>query len=150
MAQPIVNLGTAINFAILAGSGITNTDLDHIKGDVGTFPTTTETGFGTVTIIGINHAGDTVSQGVKADLVTTSKDAASRVPATTMSGDIGGQTLTPGIYNSSSSLGITDTLILDTKGDYNAVFIFQVGSALTTASSSSVVLINGAKVCNVF
>ncbi|MFA9423600.1 MAG: ice-binding family protein, partial [Sedimentibacter sp.] len=84
-AQPIVNLGTANNFAILAGSGITNTGPTTIKGDVGTFPTTTETGFGTIIIIGTNHAGDAVTQGAKINLVTAYNDAASRTPATTVS-----------------------------------------------------------------
>lgn len=150
MAQSIVNLGTATNFAILAGSGITNTGPTTIKGDIGTFPITTETGFGTITIIGTNHSGNAVTQGAKTDLVIAYNDAASRIPATTVSGDIGGQNLIPGVYNSSSSLGITGTLTLDAQGDQNAVFIFQIGSTLTTASSSSVVLINGAKACNVF
>ena len=150
MAQPPVNLGTATSFAVLAGSGITNTGPTTITGDVGTFPTPTETGFGSVTIIGTNHIGDAVTQAAKTDLVTAYNDAASRTPATTVSGDIGGQTLTPGVYNSSSSLGITGTLTLDAQGDPNAVFIFQIGSTLTTASGSSVVLINGAQACNVF
>ncbi len=150
MAQPTVNLGTAVNFAILAGSGITNTGPTTIIGDVGTLPTTTETGFGTVTIIGTNHAGDAVTQMAKTDLVTAYNDAAGRTPATAVSGNIGGQTLTPGVYNSSSSLGITGTLTLDAQGDPNAVFIFQIGSTLTTASGSSVVLINGAQACNIF
>lgn len=150
MAQSIVNLGTATSFAILAGSGITNTGPTTIKGDVGTFPTTTETGFGTVTIIGTNHSGDTVTQGAKTDLVTAYNDAASRIPATTVSGDIGGQTLMPGVYNSSSSLGITGTLTLDAQGDQNAVFIFQINSTLITTSASNVILINGAEACNVF
>jgi hypothetical protein len=151
MAQSQVNLGTATSFAVLAGSGITNTGPTTIIGDVGTFPTTTETGFGTVTIIGTNHAGDAVTQGAKNDLVTAYNDAAGRTPATTVSGDIGGQTLTPGVYNSSSSLGITGTLTLDAQGDPNAVFIFQIGSTLITAAeNSNVALINGAQACNVF
>lgn len=150
MAQPTVNLGIAVNFAVLAGSGITNTGPTTITGDVGTFPTTTETGFGTVTIIGTNHGGDGVTQGAKIDLVTAYNDAAGRTPVTAVSGDIGGQTFTPGVYNSSSSLGITGTLTLDGQGDPNAVFIFQIGSTLTTASGSSVVLINGARGCNIF
>lgn len=150
MAQPTINLGTATNFAILAGSGITNTGPTTITGDVGTFPTTTETGFGTVTIIGTNHVGNAVTQGAKTDLVTAYNDAASRIPAITVSGDIGGQNLSPGVYNSSSSLGITSTLTLDAQGNPNAVFIFQIGSTLITTSSSNVVLINGAKACNVF
>lgn len=150
MAQPTVNLGTAASFAVLAGSGITNTGPTTIIGDVGTFPTTSETGFGTVTIIGTNHAGDAVTQGAKTDLVIAYNDAAGRVPFTVVAGDLGGQTLTPGVYQSASSLGLTGTLTLDAQGDPNAVFIFQMGSTLTTASASSVVLINGAQACNVF
>jgi hypothetical protein len=150
MAQPTVNLGTATSFAVLAGTGITNTGTTKITGDVGTHPTSSETGFGSVTIIGTNHVDDAVTQGAKNDLVTAYNDAASRIPATTKSGDIGGQTLTPGVYNSLTSLGITGTLTLDAQGDSNAVFIFQLGSALTTGSASSVVLINGAQACRIF
>jgi hypothetical protein len=87
---------------------------------------------------------------VRADLTAAYNDAAARTPATSVSGDIGGQTLTPGVYNSTSTLGITGTVTLDAQGDPNAVFIIQVGSALTTASSSVVNLINGAQACNVF
>jgi hypothetical protein len=126
MAQPTVNLGTATSFAVLAGTGITNTGTTKITGDVGTHPTSSETGFGSVTIIGTNHVDDAVTQGAKNDLVTAYNDAASRIPATTKSGDIGGQTLTPGVYNSLTSLGITGTLTLDAQGDSNAVFIFQL------------------------
>jgi uncharacterized repeat protein (TIGR01451 family) len=150
MPQPPVNLGTAGNFAVLAGSGITNTGPTTITGDVGTFPTTTETGFGSVTLIGTNHGGDAVTQVAKTDLTTAYNDAAGRVPATTVSGDLGGLTLVPGVYKSASSLGLTGTLTLDAQGDPNAVFIFQMGSTLTTASGSNVSLINGAQSCNVF
>ncbi|MBP2643510.1 MAG: hypothetical protein H6Q67_1397 [Firmicutes bacterium] len=150
MAQPTVNLGTATNFAVLAGAGITNTGPTTITGDVGTFPTTTETGFGSVTIIGTNHAGDAVTQGAKTDLVTAYNDAVGRTPTATVSGDIGGQTLTPGVYQSTSSLGITGPLTLDAQGDPNAVFIFQISSTLITSSESSVVLINDAQACEIF
>jgi hypothetical protein len=151
MAQPTVNLGTATSFAVLAGTGITNTGTTKITGDVGTHPIPSETGFGSVTIIGTNHVDDAVTQGAKNDLVTAYNDAASRIPATTKSGDIGGQTLTPGVYNSLTSLGITGTLTLDAQGDSNAVFIFQMGSTLTTATNNSNVnLINGTRACNIF
>ncbi len=150
MPQPPVTLGTAASFAILAGSGITNTGPTTITGNVGTFPTTTETGFGSVTIIGTNHMGDAVTQGAKNDLTTAYNDAAGRVPFTVVAGDLGGQTLAPGVYHSASSLGLTGTLTLDAQGDPNAVFIFQMGSTLTTASASNILLINGAQACNVF
>jgi len=150
MAQPSVNLGTANSFAVLAGAGITNTNSTTITGDVGTFPTTTETGFGSVTLIGTNHGGDAVTQQAKIDLIIAYNDAAGRLPATAVAGDLGGLTLVPGVYKSTSSLGITGTLTLDAQGDPNAVFIFQIGSTLITASGSNVNLINGAQACNVF
>jgi hypothetical protein len=148
--QPTVNLGTAASFAVLAGAGITNTGITTINGDVGTYPTVSETGFGTVTLNGTDHAGDAVTQNAKTDLVTAYNDAAGRIPVIGKSGDIGGQTLTPGVYKSASTLGITGTLTLDAQGDPNAVFIFQIGSALTTATGSSVILKNGAQACNIF
>jgi uncharacterized repeat protein (TIGR01451 family) len=150
MPQPPVNLGTAGNFAVLAGAGITNTGPTTITGDVGTFPTTAETGFGSVTLIGTNHGGDAVTQLAKTDLTTAYNDAAGRVPAITVSGDLGGLTLVPGVYKSTSSLGLTGTLTLNAQGDPNAVFIFQMGSTLTTASGSNVSLINGTQSCNIF
>lgn len=150
MPQPPVNLGTAASFAILAGSGITNTGPTTITGNVGTFPNPSETGFGSVTIIGTNHVDDAVTQGAKNDLTTAYNDAAGRVPFTVVAGDLGGQTLAPGVYQSASSLGLTGTLTLDAQGDPDAVFIFQMGSSLTTASASNVALINGAQACNVF
>ena len=70
-------------------------------------------------------------------------DAASRTPAVTVAGDLGGLTLTPGVYKSGSSLGLTGELTLDAQGNSDAVFIFQAGSTLTTASGSSITLING-------
>jgi type VI secretion system secreted protein VgrG len=59
-------------------------------------------------------------------------------------------TLTPGVYCFSSSAQLTGTLTLNALGDPNAVFVFQIGSTLTTASGSSVVVINGGSKCNVF
>ncbi|MBP2637586.1 MAG: hypothetical protein H6Q69_448 [Firmicutes bacterium] len=150
MPQPSVNLGTANSFAVLAGAGITNTGPTTIIGDVGTFPITSETGFGSVTLIGTNHGGDAVTQQAKTDLTTAYNDAAGRIPAIVVAGDLGGLTLVPGVYKSTSSLGITGILTLDAQGDPNAVFIFQMGSTLTTASGSSVNLINGAQSCNIF
>lgn len=149
-AQSRVGMGTADSFAILAGSGITNTGSTTITGDVGTYATTTETGFGSVTINGTNHAGDAVTQGAKTDLITAYNDAAGRGPIIPIVSDLGGQTLTPGVYNSGSSIGLTGTVTLDAQGDPDAVFIFQAGSTLITAPGSSVSLINGAQACDVF
>lgn len=146
-----VLLGSAANFSVLAGSGITNTGPTTITGDVGTFPTTSETGFETVTLNGTNHMGDTVTQAAKTDLVTAYNDAAGRTPVITVPTELGGTTRAPGIYDSlSGTFEITGTLTLDGEGDSNAVFIFKAASTLVTASSSVVSLTNGAHVCNVF
>ena len=146
-----VPLNTAIGFAVLAGSGITNTGATTITGDVGTFPTTTETGFGSVTLIGTNHIGDAVTQAAKTDLTAAYTNAAGQGLDFPIVADLGTMSpLMPGVYNSSSSIGLTGTVLLDGGGDPDAVFIFQAGSTLTTASGSKVVLINGAQPCNIF
>jgi Ice-binding-like len=159
-AAPIatVDLGTAKSFAILAGSGITNTGVTNVTGDVGSYPTPTETGFGpganSVTITGTNHGGDAVTQGAKNDLLTAYNDAKGRPGATpVVGGELGGLTLAPGVYaddNAPDSLAITGTLTLDGQGDPNSVWIFQSGSTLTTAADSNVAMINGAQPCHVF
>ena len=141
-------LGTAGSFAVLAGAGITNTGPTTIKGDVGSFPTTTQTGFGSVTLNGTNHHGDAVTQGAKTDLKTAYNTAAGSGPTIPVAADLGGQTLVPGVYNSASSLALTGKLTL--SGTSSDVWIFQAGSTLTTASGSSVVFIGGATSCNVF
>src|SRR5680860_535121 len=74
--QSAVDLGTARNFSVLAGAGITNTGNTTIVGDVGTFPTLTETGFGSLTLIGTNHVGDVVTQEAKINLTSAYNDAA--------------------------------------------------------------------------
>ena len=144
-------LGTAQNFAVLAGAGITNTGPTTISGDVGSFPTTTQTGFDSVTLSGANHGGDAVTQGAKNDLVTAYNNAAGQTPVTTIATELGGAILLPGTYDSSAgTFGITGTVTLDAQNDPNAVFIFQMESTLITASSSSVSLIGNAQACNVF
>jgi hypothetical protein len=149
-AQVPVSLGTADSFAVLAGSGITNTGPTTINGDLGTYPTTTITGAGTLTVTGTNHGGDAVTQGSKTDLVTAYNNAAAEGPTSPIVADLGGQSLTPGVYNSASSIGLTGALTLNGGGDPNAVFVFQAGSTLTTASDSQIYLINDAQSCNVF
>lgn len=149
-AATAVALGTADSFVVLAGSGITNTGPTTLNGDMGTYPTTTITGSSTITINGTNHAGDSVTQGAKTDLVTAYNSAAGQTSTNAISGDLGGQTLVAGVYTSSSSIGVTGALTLNGAGNADSVFIFQAGSTLTTASGSSVVLTNGAQACNVF
>jgi type VI secretion system secreted protein VgrG len=145
-----VPLGTAQSFAVLAGSGITNTGPTTVTGDVGTFPTNTITGSASLTVTGTNHGGDSVTQGAKTDLVTAYNSAAGEGPTSPIVADLAGKTLPAGVYKSGSSIGLSGVLTLDGGGNPNAVFVFQAGSTLTTASASNVVLINGAQACNVY
>jgi hypothetical protein len=146
-----VPLGTADSFAVLAGSAVTNTGPSVISGDLGVSPGTAVTGFppGTVNA-GTIHAADAVASQAKADLVTAYDDAAGRSSTATISADLAGSTLTPGVYTSASSLGLSGDLTLDARGDPNAVFVFQAGSTLTAGSASRVLLTGGAQPCNVF
>jgi hypothetical protein len=145
-----VGLGTAGSFVVLAGAGVTNTGPTTLNGDIGTFPTTSETGTGSLTITGTDHAGDSVTQQAKNDLVTAFNTAAGEGPTSPITADLGSQTLLPGVYNSAGSVGLTGNLTLNGVGNPDAVFVFQAGSTLTTATASSVTLENGAQACNVF
>jgi len=154
-AESPVGLGTTSNFAVLAGAGISNTGPTTVSGtaggDMGSSPTGTFTGDTLVTTTGTKYtAVDSVVTAAKDALVTAYNDAAGRTSTATVSADLGGQTLVSGVYTSASSMGLTGNLTLDGAGDPNAVFIFQIGSTLTTASSSTITMINSAQACNVF
>jgi RNA polymerase sigma factor (sigma-70 family) len=140
----------AIGFSVLAGAGVTNTGPSSISGDIGSFPTAAITGLTSLTVGGTNHAADAATQQAKLDLVTAYDTAASAGSTSTIAADLGGRTLVPGVYTSASSIGLTGVLTLDGRGNPNAVFVFQAGSTLTTASASRVNLINGAQSCNVY
>jgi hypothetical protein len=150
-ATATVNLGTASSFAVLAGSAITNTGPTTISGNIGLSPGTAITGFppGSQST-GSTYVANGVALTAENDLGTASVDAASRTPFVTVAGDLGGSTLVSGVYQSTSSIGLTGTVTLNGAGDPDSVFIFEAGSTLTTASASSVVLENGAQACNVF
>jgi len=151
-AQTAISLGTAGNFEVLAGSGVTNTGKTNVTGNLGVSPGTAVTGFGPGTVSGMTYTGVTSAAGpAQADLTTAYNNAQGlTLCPITVSGDLGGLTLTPGLYKSTSSLAITGTLILDAKNDPNAVFIFQIASTLTIASRASIILMNGALASNVF
>jgi len=149
-ADAPVGLGTAETYAVLGGQAVTNTGPSNLFGDVGVSPGTAITGFPPGIALGVMHAGDAEAAGAQSDLTIAYNDAAGRAATANIAGDLGGLTLTPGVYTTASSIGLTGTLTLDAQGDPAAVFIFQVGSALTTASASSVSMINGAQPCNVF
>ncbi len=150
-AQPDPGLGTAKSFAVLAGSTVTNTGPSLIAGNLGVSPGTAITGFPPGLVVnGVHNAANAVAAGAKADLAGAWVDAAGRGPATAVAADIGGRTLKPGVYNQASGMFLTGTVTLDAQNDPKAVFIFQAGSTLITASSSRVKLLNGAQPCNVY
>ena len=141
----IVDLGTADPFAILGGSTVTNTGASDISGDLGVSPGTAITGFPPgIVNPGTIHDSDAVALQAQSDLATAFVSAAGEPCGSNLTGqDLGGLTLTPGVYCFASSAQLTGTLTLNAEGDPNAVFLFQIGSTLTTASDSSVVFTNG-------
>jgi len=152
-AQLPVTLGSTSTFAVLAGSTITNTGTTTFSGnaaDVGLYSGTSFTGTETFTTSGSINIGNSVAQEAKTALVTAYNDVAGRTPFTTIAADLGGTTLNPGVYRSGSSIQITGTLTLDAQGDSSAIFIFQAGSTLTTATNSNIELINSAQYGNVY
>jgi hypothetical protein len=139
-----VNLGTANNFAVLAGSTITSASTTVITGGgVGLSPGTSITGPITITPPYTTHVADGVALQAQNDLTTAYNVAAGLARTATLTGqDLGGMILTPGVYFFSSSAQLTGQLTLNNQGNPDAVFVFQIGSTLTTASGSSVVTIN--------
>ena len=150
-SQAIINLRSSGNFAVLAGSTVTNTGPTSVTGDLGVSPGTAVTGFPPGILIGNQHAGDpTSAQGI-ADLTTAYNDAAGRTLCpVSEAGDLGGLTLGPGLYKSTSSLAISGNLTLDAMGDGNAVFVFQMATTLAANIGSQIILAGGAKASNVF
>lgn len=149
-AQPA--MGSALGFAILAGSTITNTGASAIQGDVGVSPGIAITGMPLgQPSPGVIHAGDVVAAIAKTDLGVVYGTVAGQPCNTTMSGvDLGGKTLAPGVYCFAAAALMSGPLVLDAQGDTAAVFMFQIGSALTVAGGSSVTLINGAQANHVW
>ena len=149
-----VDLATASPFVVLGGSTVTNTGPSVLNGDLGVAPGTALVGFGLPAVInGATHANDAVATRAQADLTIAYDRAAAEpvAPANDLTGqNLGNRTLTAGAYRYSSSAQLTGALTLDAQGDPNAQFVFEIGSTLTTASASSVVLVNGASPCNVF
>jgi len=143
-------LGTAGTFGVLAGSTVTNTGPTTVIGDLGVSPGTAVTGFPPGLVTGLTHTGtDAVAIQAQTDATAAYNNAAGQPCDVTLTGqDLGGKTLTPGVYCFASSAQLTGQLILDGQGNPSSVFIFQIGSTLTTASTASVVLINGAQPCS--
>lgn len=149
-AEAPVGLGTAGTYSVLGGQAVTNTGPTTLGGDLGVSPGAAITGFPPGLVGGATHSGDAAAAQAQSGLTVAYDDAAGRAPTATVAGDLVGQTLLPGVYKSSGPLAVSGALTLNGQGNPNSVFIFQVASALTTASASSIVLTNSAQACNVY
>lgn len=146
-----LSLGTAQNFAVLGGSTVTNTGSSVITGNLGVDPGTAVTGFPPGVLNGTTHLADAVALQAQNDVTTTYNVLAGMASTSNLTGkDLGGMTLTPGVYTFSSSAQLTGNLTLNFQGNANSLFVFQIGSTLTTATNSSITAINGGDGCNVF
>ncbi len=153
IVQATVPMAGASTLAILAGSAISNTGATNITGDIGLSPGTSVGGFPPGILIGTQHINDAIATQAKLDLTAAYNDAAGRTSTdiVILSGNIGGLTLTPGLYKSTSSLAISSgDLTFDAKGNSSAVFIIQIASTLTTTSGRQVILSGGALASHIF
>jgi hypothetical protein len=149
VASP-VPLGSASSFAVLGATGVTNTGASTVNGNLGSFPTVSIDGG--ITVNGTNHAGDLVTQAAQISLDAAMTNANGQGPIDgTISADLGGQTLTPGVYFQSGTMLLNGgTLTLNAGGNPNAVWIFKGGANLSVNVGSSVALAGGAQACNVY
>ena len=141
----IIDLGAAQDVTILGASTVTNTGPTIITGNLALSPGSAITGFPPGTVQGGTiHINDALANQAHADAFTAYTTLAGEAssPANNLTGqDLGGKTLAPGVYHFNTSAQLTGTLDLNTSGNPNAVFHFQIGSTLTTASNSAVVLL---------
>jgi len=152
LAQTAPSLGTAQSFAVLGGSTVTNTGASLITGDLGVSPGSAVVGFPPGSVVsGVIHVADATALSAQGSVTTAYNTLAGQPCTQDLTGqDLGGRTLIAGVYCFSSSAQLTGTVTLDAQGNAAAVFIFKIGSTLTTASGASVVVINGGSPCNVF
>lgn len=146
-----VPLGTTASYSVLAGQGVTNTGNSVLAHDLGTHPNPAITGFPPGLVGGAVHAADAAALQAKADLLVAYNNAAGQAVDFALPAGIGGgPALIPGVYHATAGVGITGDLVLDGQGSADAVWVFQIPEALTTATSSRILLTNGASACNVF
>jgi hypothetical protein len=152
VSQGPLYLESASSFAVLGATTVTSTGGSVIGGDLGVSSNTAVTGFPPGTLIGTQYAGGPIAAQAQTDLAAAVLDASSRtLGAISVAGDIGGQTLTPGLYNSTSSLAIAMAdLTLDADGEEDAIFLIKIESTLTLGGGSKVVLTDGALAANVY
>ena len=149
-ASMCATLGVAASFVILGASTVTNTGTSVITGDLGLSPGTSVTGFPPGIINGAQHITDAIAAAAQGSAQAAYDCLSALSPESTLGEDIGGTTVSAGVYDFASSAAITGTLTLDGGGDPDAIFIFQIPSTLVTATSAVVSLINGAQAGNVY
>jgi len=151
-AQTPPNVGAAQSFAVLGGSAVSAAGTGTIiTGDVGVSPGTSLTGFpaaATVVPPFATHVNDGAAIAAQTATGALYTDLATRAGATPLVAELGGLTLTPGVYSFTSTANIASGTTLRLSG--GGIYIFQVGSALTANVLSAVVLENGATACNIF
>ncbi len=142
-------MGTSADFVLFTTVGaVTNTGFSHLTGNVGTNGGSS-TGFGNVD--GVMHDGDGASAQCAADLLVAYNQLNSAIPTFFPASLLGnGQTLTPGVYSIPSTATLNLVLTLDAQNNPNAVFIFKIEGAFSSAANAQVQLVNGAQACNVF
>ncbi|MGA4881215.1 ice-binding family protein [Streptomyces lydicamycinicus] len=146
-----VPLGTAATYGVLANTAVTNTGPTVVNGDLGVSPAGAVTGFPPGTVTGTIHVNDAAAAQAQADLLIGYANALSQPVTGTVATELGGTTLTPGVYNSlSGTFTLNGPLTLDAQGNPNAVFIFKMTTTLTTGAAGNVNLINQAQSANVF
>jgi hypothetical protein len=136
-------LGSAADYAVLAGSAVTNVGSSTVTGDIGVWAGSSITGYPLITHTGVLHVTDTDAEDAQTDLTTAFNGLAAMTYTSDLTGqDLGGLTLTSGVYKFTDLAQLTGTLKLDAEGNNNAFWVFQIGKSLTTGTSSAVQLIN--------
>jgi Ice-binding-like len=150
--QKGVPLGSAANFRVLAGTTVTNKLFTVVKGNLGVSPGSAVTGFPPGKVTGTIHKTDKAAAKAQRDLLTAYNNAMGRTKCpTSVAGNIGGMTLGPGLYRSTSSLMISSgDLTLTAHGHSGAVFIFQIESKFVMTSGRHVILAGGAQAIHIY
>jgi hypothetical protein len=145
------SLGAAGSFAVVGASTVTNTGPTVVNGDLGVSPGAAVTGFPPGIVTGTINAANAAALAAQTSITTAFNALGSQACNLDLTGiNLGGLTLTPGVYCFSSSAQLTGTLTLNGLGNPGSVWVFQIGSTLTTASGSSVAFINGGQSCGAF
>ena len=145
-------LGSAANYAVLAGSTTTNAGITKVTGSVGVSPSTSIAGTQITIVDGETHAGDANSLAAQADLTTAYNSLANMTGATDMTGkELGGLTLVPGTYKFTTECALSNGILtLDAKGDSTAKWVFQIGTTLITGVNSQVIMANSGLALNAY